>query len=144
MDTSLLDTVKHSLLNGVSSFDFSILEHEESASFGNAQVMLQSDELRLRVIRDRGLVFVDFGSAAAPRTWFDSAVVFDWLKLSALGGLHGSDSSHVLRGVAELLRACGPEIREKFSRSHFQTANTELETIRDSRAAKLYRFVEGP
>jgi len=140
MTHNLLDAVKHSLLDARPSLEFSVIEHEESASFGNAQVVLQSATLRLRVIRDRGLTFVDFGAEDFPGIWFDSAVVFDWLKLSDRGGLHGSDTDQVLRGVSELLRVFGEEIGEKFSRSQFPIAKRELEAIRDSRAAKIYRF----
>src|ERR1044071_6765853 len=85
---NLLEATNSILLPALLPMAWRVVERRESHSFSDALVVLQFNELRLRVVRDKGIIFVDFGSAASPADWFDSAVVVEYLGLSASGGFH--------------------------------------------------------
>jgi hypothetical protein len=137
---SLVALVKSVMVDAHPEWSFSTVESESESSFDNAFVVLQSNELRLRVLRDRGTVFLDIGSLVEPSTWFDSAVVADWLSLSDSGGIHGSDVPTVLASIAELMRGVGLELRDAFSASRFAAVKAQLIKTRDARAARLFKF----
>ena len=56
-----------------------------------AQRSLLESALRVRVLRERSIVVLDVGPASEPNTWFDSAVVMDYLGLSSDAGFHDRD-----------------------------------------------------
>lgn len=136
----LLSAVEAQLVPAVEALGVSVVDHETSASFGNATVTLQSGELRLRVVRERSQVFVDFGSAAKPHSWFDSAVVADHLGLGPNGGFHSSDTTSVLRGLADFLRAFWGDLALRFSRERFSSTERDLLALRDARASARLGF----
>jgi len=121
-------------------FGFRVVQHERSASFGNEEIVIQSERLRLRFVRDRGTVFVDFGSNSEPQAWFDSDVVIAFLELSREGGFHSRDPSEVVNGITSLLQSCSKELYGFFSEANFATSKRRLEALRDARAAKLFRL----
>jgi hypothetical protein len=55
------------------------LDHQSPEAFGDALVILGVGDLRLRALRDRDQILADFGSAADPTRYFDSAVVIEYL-----------------------------------------------------------------
>ena len=136
MTDELLKVLETDFLPRVSWCGFKILEHEESGSFGNATVVLQQNVLRLRIVRERSQLFVDFGSVVEPGTWFDSAVVVDYLGLSQDAGFHGRDVRTVLDGLASLLKSCWAELIQHFDPANFSSTKKELTLLRDARAAK--------
>jgi len=77
----------------VAPLGFTVVQSDTSDSFDNASVVLQAPALRLRVVRERSQVFIDVGPASEPGTWFDSAVVIDYLGLSSKAGFHDRDVS---------------------------------------------------
>ena len=58
---------------------FTVVDYQYSPErFGNASVVLQSSgPLRLRVGRDKGQLFMDFGSVVEPDYWLDVHFVLD-------------------------------------------------------------------
>lgn len=58
---------------------FVLVEQQTSGFFGDALAVFQSGDLRLRVVRYRGQVFLDFGPAAEPEAWLDSVFVAEYL-----------------------------------------------------------------
>src|SRR5438067_9622710 len=98
MSEALVDLVNAKLLSAIVRFGFTVVRSEMSDSFDNANVTLQAPALRLRVIRGRSQIFLDIGPSSEPGTWFDSAVVIDYLGLSARAGFRDEDARGVLHG----------------------------------------------
>jgi hypothetical protein len=99
MSVPLLAVVKECLLPSLEPLGFSVADSDVSTSFDDATVTLQAPKLRLRVVRERSLHFVDFGAVSTPQNWFDSAVVIDYLGLSAQAGFRDRNARVVLAGV---------------------------------------------
>ncbi|MBI4502415.1 MAG: hypothetical protein HY700_14795 [Gemmatimonadetes bacterium] len=133
---TLLAEIERNLLPAVSSLAIQVVDHQESDSFDNAVVVLQAGELRIRLVRERSYLFVDFGSTAEPNTWFDSAVVLDHLGLSEDAGFHDRRVQHVLAGLASLLKSFGTELFSLFVSSNFNVTKSGLSELQKSRAAR--------
>ncbi|HET9986561.1 MAG TPA: hypothetical protein VFQ38_23490 [Longimicrobiales bacterium] len=134
----LHELVEKYLLPEVASKGMRVVHQEASTSFDNAFVVLQSDDLRVRVVRERGQVFADFGSAAEPGTWFDSAVVMEHLGLSESAGFHDRDAAKALRGLAKFLRALWDELAAEFSSAAFAATKRELIAVRERRDVRRF------
>jgi hypothetical protein len=137
MSEPLLALVQESLLPALEPLGFSVAHSDVSASFDNAMVTLQSSKLQLRIVRERGLLFADFGPASTPGSWFDSAVVIDYLGLSAESGIHDRNARVVLAGMSAFVRACQAELEMHFSPSHLAATTSALTALRNARASTL-------
>lgn len=138
MKSDLLERVERDFLPNTSMFGFTISHHEESEAFGDALVVLQAGDLRIRLVRDRGQVFVDFGSTADLATWFDSSVVFEFLELSDTSSWHSRDTSSVLNALQSFIQVFGKELSRKFAPSSFPMTRRNLVELREPRANKQY------
>ena len=138
MSEALLDLVNAELLPEITSLGFAVVESQTSDSFDNANVVLQSSALRLRVIRERSQVFLDIGPQSEAGTWFDSAVVMDYLGLSSNAGFHAEDVRAVLRGVGAFVKSMWSELTAKFSPQQLEATKKELRTLAEARAAKMF------
>jgi hypothetical protein len=59
-----------------------VLQHDyDHKSFGNALVELKSDAIRLRFVRDMGIIFAQVASPAAPDDWLG----LQWVLEAILG-----------------------------------------------------------
>ena len=115
-------------------YGFVIEDAERSNSFDNEYIVLASPYLRVRVVRERGQTFVDFGPPAEPGTWFDSAVVFDLMGLSEKAGFHSSDSRAVLTGLSAFLASFGAELAALFNSQGLGEVKQRLEDLKTARA----------
>lgn len=138
MHDDLLNLVQLHLLPQVEQLGLKVVEHEESSSFDNASVVLQTGDVRVRIVRERSVVFADLGSVAEPRRWFDSSVVMDYLGLSEEGGFHDSDAAAVLLGVSRFLTSCWQELSRAFGLTSFPTTRKKLQAVLDARAEKRF------
>ncbi len=138
MGEPLLALVEECLLPSLAPRGFSIVHSDVSMSFGNAVVTLHAPRLRIRVVRERGLLFADFGSSATPLTWFDSAVIMDYLGLSAAAGFHDRNARVVLAGVAAFVGAFQAELELQFSPARLASTMTALNALRSTRASMLF------
>ena len=134
----LLEQVEKLLLPRVSSLGLSIIDHQESESFDDADVTLVSGDVRVRIFRERGIVFLDLASAHSPHEWFDSAVVFDYLGLSQDGGFHSQDVRMVLEGVASFLTTFWAQISQGFATPQVADTNKSLKALREAQAARRF------
>jgi hypothetical protein len=138
MTLNLLAEVQAALLPQVTSLGFVVVEHNESAAFGDALVVLQSGDVRTRIVRDRSQLFADLGSVVEPDNWFDSAVVMDLLGLSASGGFHERDATRVLHGLGAFIKSVWPDLTSMFSSRKFALTKQQLEALQRDRAAKRF------
>lgn len=138
-EKSLLEILGAHTLPVLAERGFSVVSYEESESFDNAVVILGSPQLRLRIIRERRQFFLDIGCVAEPDTWFDSAVVFDYLGLSSNGGFHGREEASI-RKMCEFVVVMWKELVLAFAPTSFNKTKKDLEALRDRRAAHLFGF----
>jgi hypothetical protein len=68
MSELLLALVKECLVPALEPLGFSVLDSDVSASFDDAIVTLRALNLGLRIVRDRSLLFADFGPASGPQS----------------------------------------------------------------------------
>lgn len=139
-ENDLLSGVKQDLLPVTGSLGFEVVDHETSDAFDNASVTLKARDLRIRIVRERSQVFVDFGSVANPDLWFDSAVVFEWVGASRDGGFHDANLKSVLRGLGSFLRAFERELSSKFAKDVFSSTAQQLIALRNTRASQRLGF----
>jgi hypothetical protein len=140
MPEPLLALVNECLLPTVEPLGFKVVQSEVAISFENAMVTLEAPDLRVRIVRERSQVFADFGAVAAPDSWFDSAVIIDYLGLSAAAGFHDRNARVVLRGVASFVLAFHPELAEKFSQPTLAKTTAALAALKNARASASYGF----
>lgn len=136
--TDLLRLIETELLPRIAKRGFRVVQSEVTDSFDNASVILESPELRLRVLRERSQVFADVGPVAEPGTWFDSAVVMDYLGLSADAGFHDRDHHKVLQGIGAFVNAMWDDLRSRFAKEQLDRTKRELEELKEIRAARLF------
>ncbi len=57
-------------------YGFKIVDYSYDArSFGNCIVTLESETLRLRFVRDRGITYAQLASRTEPEYWFDASLL---------------------------------------------------------------------
>jgi hypothetical protein len=138
MGQDLLELVGQDLLPVLRPLGFEVMQAETADSFDNASVVLQSKALRVRIVRERSLLFADFGPSSEPNTWFDSAVVIDYLGLSAEAGFHGRNSDEVLRGIGKFVSSLWDELQRVFDHQHVVESKRVLTSLKEARAARLF------
>jgi len=138
MTEALLDLVNAELLPTIAPLGFKVVETDVSEWFDNAYVILEAPALRVRVLRERSIVVVGFGPTSEPGTWFDSAVLVDYLGLSANAGFHDRDARGVLRGAGAFITSMWNELTAKFSPPELATTKKELRALAEERAAKMF------
>jgi hypothetical protein len=117
---------------------FRLVAAEEPQVFDNAYCVLASEQLRVRVLRERGVVFMDIGPVSEPGLWFDSAVLMEFLGLSHDAGFHDANSTRVLTGAAAFLLRFHVELASAFSAHRLSQTKRELEAIKEERANRLF------
>jgi hypothetical protein len=78
--------------------------------FDNASVVLQSLDLRIEVVRDRGVVTCNIGPVTEPGTSYDPGLLLNYLGLSSIDGYGGPDARSVLRGVGAFTKSCSEAV----------------------------------
>jgi hypothetical protein len=136
----LLALVKEFLLPALEPLGFVVVHSDVATSLDNATVTLQAQIIRVRIVRERSLLFADFGAASEPSSWFDSAVIIEYLELSAEAGFHDRDARVVLLGVGAFVRAFHAELTEKLSPAHLAATTAALSKLKNARAATLFGF----
>ena len=138
VNSSLLNLVQRLLIPAVKSLTLTIVDHDESESFGDALVVLVSSDFRMRIVSDRGQIFADFGAPTAPWTWWDSATIFERFDLSKKGGFRGRDVEEVLEGIATFVDLFGADLRDLFSDVRRDDTTRELSALRQSRTDAMF------
>ncbi len=138
MSQQLLDVVRTELLPVLATHDFRVVESEETSSFDNAYVILEGASLRLRVVRERAIVTLDVAPTCAPNAWVDSAVLIDYLGLSADAGFHSADVRDVARGIGRFIRSLVPDLQSVFDPNRWRETQRELEALKARRAKRLF------
>jgi hypothetical protein len=138
MPANLLELVTRELLPTIAPLGFRVAESEQANVFDNASVVLESPALRIRVIRERGIVVLDLGPTTHPNSWFDSAVVIEYLGLSDDAGFHDRHVHDVLHGVGVFIRSMWVELQREFAEPQLAATTQALTILRQQRATRLF------
>lgn len=132
---SLLKLVDTNLMSRLTPLNYRVVEHEEGQSFDNALVVVDSPAFRMRVIRERGQLFVDFGSLAEPSSWYDSSVVMGALGLRGGDGWHSTNADTVFSELADFVIANEGRLAGLFEPSRFAESKGKLVAVREQQSA---------
>jgi hypothetical protein len=134
----LLEGVQTLLLPRVAALGLTLVSHQESDSFDNADVTLRSGNVVARVYRERSIVFLDLASTHTPHKFFDSSLVMDYLGLSKDAGFHSRDLDTVLGGIASFLVAFWQHLSSAFGSENVIQTNTDLAALAKKRDAERW------
>lgn len=117
-------------------YGLKFVDSEASGAFGgNAYLVLASDDLYVRMIRDRGQFLLDFQSRLKlkrkPRWWYTVDLV------RQLVTREEGYSSTLDHQNVEFLRRHFPEILERFSPSRYEETRAELEKLAKVRSERV-------
>lgn len=127
---ALTELVERHLLPRTGGVSLSVVASEASQDFDNASVLLHGGHLAIRIVRERGQLFVDFGRAHGPATWFDSAVVLQLCGYSDDAGWHDDDPLVTMTGLASFLRAAWADLSARFADPQYSHTEAALRAIR--------------
>jgi hypothetical protein len=136
---TFLDLVNAELMPAIAPLGFVIVHNQVSVSFGDALVEVEAPTLRLRAIRDRSQVFVDFGPVSERATWFDSDLVLEHLGPMSSTSHRSRDATTVLRATATFLTSFREELETLLDAHHLPDTKREMEMLGERRAAKEFR-----
>lgn len=117
---------------------FRLADETRSDSFGDAIVDFESATLRVRVLRDRGQVFVDISPADGTPAWFDLPLLLSHLgerdaaKVLIAGGQRDAQEA------ADLLRAHYSEVEAMLGSSRSGDVVRRLTELRLARADRRF------
>ena len=116
---------------------FSVVDQSaDNKHFGNALLMVTRGSVRTRIIRERGLWFVEIGSTKDPREWFDARLILRLLRDTVDYSAPLDDNA-----LSRLLLALGQAVDKweiLFHDSVYPTTRAELKSL--ERASAQERF----
>jgi hypothetical protein len=102
--------------------------------FGSGLLLLIRNEARVRIVNDRGLWFVEIGSAAAPDEWFDARLVLMEIGDSPEIETDYESLTRLVRQLAET----SPKWEVLFLAATFATARASLRSREIASAAERF------
>lgn len=102
---------------------YEVIGHRVDESFGSGWVLLTKNDVRLRILNDRGEWFVEIGSSLGPEEWFEARLVLSEIGASQAGA--GTDHSALIV-LCEQLGETAPRWELLFLSSMFATARRSL------------------
>lgn len=133
MEEILRYLMKHcSFLYSPNQFRF--VDSGSSESFGNAFLVLEHKDLRLKFIKDRGQLFLDFQPTSSNRKmdWFS----IDIVKQLVTGNIE--PSSEMDTDKAKFLKSNLDEIQRLFSTANLKGTLKKLRELERARAKRLF------
>ncbi len=134
-------------------YGFSVIHQEYYPEHsGNALVVLQSRDERLRFIYERGQVFVDAGPLTAPENW-SSTTPHQWFDLVTLTAFLSNGQDHWQYGTGEVdaqlqklsakFKPYADRIFDLFRPANFARTQTELAAYADRLAQARWGQFKG-
>jgi len=109
----------------------------DPANFGDALMVIRSNELALRFVRDRGQVFVDIGPGFNGDDWHNLQYVLEFL---ASNGLPASPSSAWdLEKLGSELKAKYEGVRDIFQRGNYSSVKKDLKRFENAKSEEMIR-----
>lgn len=122
----------------LSPLGFTCRATERSEAFGNAWVILEGGNLRLRLVRDRGQIFLDLGSMHDPdENLFDSAIVVEHLNPGSRPEASNWSGEHSLKQIAQFVSILSSELQSAFSLQRYAGTTAALRAIQARLASRF-------
>lgn len=116
-------------------YEFRFVDSMVSSSFGgDAYVVLQSSDVRIRFVKDRGQFFLDLQSVGDPRK--DKWYSFDLIRQLLIGG--NEQRPFMEAANAEFLKSNIDEILDAFSSTSMPSTANRLRQLEKARAKRLF------
>ena len=117
-----------------SPYSFRIIESQSSESFGNALIILEYEDLLLKIVKDRDQIFLDFQPASkkSKLNWFS----IDIVKQMITGKIEPSAEMNS-RNV-EFLKDNLDQIKKIFSKEKVSDTIKVLKKLERERAKRLF------
>jgi len=123
----------------VDEYGFSVICRERYESFDNAEVIIQSRDCRIRILREKGQVFVDAAPLPPSEDWFDLTEITAYLSQGADSwkyetpdrGDYDSRIEWQVKRLADILRSYLPQICELFRKGIFEQKLAKLLEFRN-------------
>jgi hypothetical protein len=135
---SLVSLVDKHLLSRLGPLGYRRVADEKFDSFDDAIVVMERSPLRIRVLRDRGQIFVDFGSVAELTVWFDSHVVMEALSLRERTGWNSTNAKAVLADLAGFVVAYDSQLNAMFESATFKESKARLVGVREKQSVERW------
>lgn len=113
---------------------FRFVDSGSSESFGNAFLVLEHEDLRLRFVKDRGQIFLDFQPTSKKQKgeWFS----IDIVKQMVTGEIE--PSAEMDSKKAKFLKTNLDEIEQLFSTVNMESTIKKLKELERARAKRLF------
>lgn len=140
------DLIEHYFQYLINDYGFSVIAKEVYPNFDNAEMILQSNGCRIRVLRERGQVFVDVGPLPPRNNWYDLATLIAYLtrgantweyKIPDHGDYEYKVEWQVMR-LADILRPYCAQICKLFHKGIMEQTCTELKEFMDQQFRKKW------
>ena len=117
-----------------SPYSFRIIESQSSESFGNALIILEYEDLLLKIVKDRDQIFLDFQPASkkGKLNWFS----IDIVKQMITGKIEPSAEMNPKN--TEFLKNNLDKITQIFSKESTPNTIQELKKLERERAKRLF------
>jgi hypothetical protein len=112
---------------------YRIVDSESSESFGNGYLVLESDALRMQMVRDRGQLFMDFEPLSGKGE--------DWFSIDVVRQLvtgEKQESSELSPDYAAFLERELGEIERRFSPAELDETVRALRELERARAKEMF------
>ncbi len=110
----------------------------DPAAFGNAQMGVEYEEIRLRVTRDRDQIFVELSPRAVVADWFDEDVVVELVAGREAAARLEANTARPLTEAASAIQVNLPAILERFRAVTWPGTRTALKALQNERAQRLF------
>lgn len=93
-------------------------------AFGDSSLVLEKENLRVRITRDRGQDFVEVASTNHSKEWFDLSLL-----LQAFGSRESPAELTDLDAQASRLKEALPELQEAFARENWEATYRKVKEL---------------
>lgn len=141
MSSSFSDSVRAGFGKLMSSYGFKIVEDQHDASnFGNAVVVLDSSDFRIRLVRDRGQIFGEVASYSEPDKWYGIDRLYEAIGLQPI-----PKQPVTIEDLAGALEKDLVRVEHSLQPTRFPATKKELERLGElAKQAMLKRFQGKP
>lgn len=143
--TTFFDQVKKHFHYLLDEYGFSLVHEEVFPSFDNAELVFQSRDCRIRVLRERGEIYVDASPLPPTDYWVDLATIVGFLtqgidawQYEYISGDYEFRIERQLAKTADKLRSYIGQICELFRDENFAQRRSELEKFKHQRFVKRW------
>jgi hypothetical protein len=115
----------------------------DAEAFGNAIIELETDKLRVRVVRDRSVISVDLAPVGYG-DWFDEEVVLQSVGAHVEAKSLNRIMNRGLKGAAKAIAPNVDAIVRRFEKGNWPSTEADLNDRRERRGKEFVTRVFGP